>query len=1296
MADKELRDYINTLPIAERLAAMKEYNMFYNKTGKTTPQTELITPNIGVKQPKLIIPNIGINQPKTRKIAKVQTQKSPVKTTRVPPPKPTRTPPKPPKQKPPPLPPKPKPPPLPPKPVKPLPKPIKPPTKQLPPMPIPTETIERPKPTRPAPTLERKRVPAEIHGLELPRVETGNPTLPPKYLTLKVIEPRSREIDNQIINNINRRLDNGSNISHELVIELLTELQRVRYEVESRENRPTLRIKTVDVNRNIGTSEYTIDDNLLQLVYRNLTTGFEETVEEVPNSDADEILRYNRVLSMSMREILGRGKKNFGFFKHVNMTNIDLTKYQIYNEEQLDKILADGEVKQCLVHAITVANKFEDDKIAEVSNLLGGTGLWKKRNKKLFEQIAEILGVKLIVTHLDKDNRKRCDPYGKGEELKLGIVDEHCFLHEMTSYSKHDVDPDNKSMVLLDSINLVKFIFKKGLFEKSDKIKYGGFGKIDNFVLLDDINGEQRELGKDPKRFEPDWEQKYDIEQRKIANGGEYTEADRTTLEIWESMLDEQERADEEKEDKREKAIELGGEWLRGTLYICADIESDINDYKIVNGNIKSGYHRPIAIGYKTMLVKDGDPEINNEIDYNVKIEGVGYSCVESFLRNMRRDNDKIKALIAELAGRKNIDIEKSHYDRVYYFHHVKYDFNTLVKEFIKCGAEFKTFCKRDSQLYSVKMRYYDCNFEFRDSYKLIPSSLSAICRDFKLVHQKVKGVTFKYPYVGSPLMCKISDYTKYLPDNEVSDFYENIAKPDVISLAMVNNEDFSPNGYLKYYLAYDIFSMEEALLKFRQGCLENIFAGIDIFDCLTISSYANKIFREEGCLEGIYEMKCGLRYFCNKAAPGGRTVCNPKYRGIIICHDIEALDGVSLYPSAIRELCENHGFPRGRAKRITDIATDRIYNEPLNQGDYYIVKILVTSMNPREFPILSTKDETGVTQYLNTVGTGVEITVDKFTLEEYINYHGITYKFIEGVYWNKGFNKRAGRLIQRWFDERVRVKEENPVLGNVYKLLSNSSYGKLMMKLLLIEEKIEKCDGYTAYESLDKDGNKIWKVVKVENKNLDDFICKNGERIQSIKILDNGYFIAKQHANVNNEFNSVHCAAPILSISKRIMNRVFEACDKVGCPIYNSDTDSTHIPDEKVVPVANKYRELYGKELIGKQLGQFHGDLETKSKKSAKAIRSIYIGRKTYCEELKSRDGTETEYLTRSKGIPEAAIKMKYKSEYGGDAIAMYKDAYDNGILVECIVPGVAGIEINFMQGATHKLSYEKILRST
>ena len=82
----------------------------------------------------------------------------------------------------------------------------------------------------------------------------------------------------------------------------------------------------------------------------------------------------------------------------------------------------------------------------------------------------------------------------------------------------------------------------------------------------------------------------------------------------------------------------------------------------------------------------------------------------------------------------------------------------------------------------------------------------------------------------------------------------------------------------------------------------------------------------------------------------------------------------------------------------------------------------------------------------------------------------------------------------------------------------------------------------------------------------------------------------------------------------------------------------------DDVSVLKKKFKEIYGKELDGKQLGQFHIDFDLEDEngnecKNVYAEKSIFLGKKCYIDELYSEYGDKVDYHIRLKGVPSASI---------------------------------------------------------
>ena len=91
--------------------------------------------------------------------------------------------------------------------------------------------------------------------------------------------------------------------------------------------------------------------------------------------------------------------------------------------------------------------------------------------------------------------------------------------------------------------------------------------------------------------------------------------------------------------------------------------------------------------------------------------------------------------------------------------------------------------------------------------------------------------------------------------------------------------------------------------------------------------------------------------------------------------------------------------------------------------------------------------------------------------------------------------------------------------------------------------------------------------------------------------LKSSSYVRMETYKTLDESFSSPHLGCQILSYSKRLMNKVMCLADDHYINIYYTDTDSIHIDEAGVEPLAKLYVEKYQQKLIGKELGQFHCD---------------------------------------------------------------------------------------------------------
>jgi len=322
----------------------------------------------------------------------------------------------------------------------------------------------------------------------------------------------------------------------------------------------------------------------------------------------------------------------------------------------------------------------------------------------------------------------------------------------------------------------------------------------------------------------------------------------------------------------------------------------------------------------------------------------------------------------------------------------------------------------------------------------------------------------------------------------------------------------------------------------------------------------------------------------------------------------------------------------------------------------YSILTVKITKVNKiQQMPFIAHKND-GSILYTNTPPTE-PIIIDSITLQDYIKFHQIEYEIMDGVYWNEGGNKKMGEVVKRLFEARLKEKKNNPALANTIKLMLNSSYGKTIMKKTTTENKIVSASKKTYNE-------KTKKWTKHKNSKFESYIYNNFNTIMKYRKLNENNYEVKKICS-DNTFNRGHIGCAILSMSKRIMNEVFDVANDKQLPIYYTDTDSLHCNFEDIHTLEKEYERRYNKVLTGKQLEQFHTDFNLDGAVSEiYATKSIFLGKKSYIDSLEStdKDGkTITGHHIRLKGITEAGLEHTAKTysedKKTPDYFKMYED---------------------------------------
>jgi len=475
-----------------------------------------------------------------------------------------------------------------------------------------------------------------------------------------------------------------------------------------------------------------------------------------------------------------------------------------------------------------------------------------------------------------------------------------------------------------------------------------------------------------------------------------------------------------------------------------------------------------------------------------------------------------------------------------------------VVLDVVRC-APWSTF-KESKPFYLRKV----IDLEFRDTYKMISEPLSKFGKMFKLPQEKevMPYKLYTKEFVERGCFATWGEILR------VPDFEEHAQlKRNLETWGCARSDEKGVVWYdmMEYAVTYcraDVDILHQGWDKFREMALDNF--DMDINAYVTISSLSKAYLEERGVYDGVYDMSGVPLQFHRNASVGGRVMCANNRRSFVE-EDMDDTDANSLYPSAMVRL---GGFLKGPPKVIHP-------GVDLNSVDGYCIKIRVTKMGRKlRFPNCRLKTEEGGCDWTNDL-VGKEITVDKWTLEDLVKHQGDEFEVLQGYYYDEGRNYKLKEVIQEMYDLRLKYKREGNPLQQVYKLMLNSAYGICGLKPIETD------------------------VRYVEHDKRDSFIALNFNRIRDFTRMSNGVYRFEMYKQIETHFNRQHCAMEVLSMSKAIMNEVQVLAEDLGIDIAYQDTDSLHVPAKDSARLADAFRKEYGKELIGKGLGQFSSDFE-------------------------------------------------------------------------------------------------------
>ena len=826
-----------------------------------------------------------------------------------------------------------------------------------------------------------------------------------------------------------------------------------------------------------------------------------------------------------------------GIFEYDNLTDIDLSKYQIFTASNPNWHERED---PCLISSLRHSGVSEGELQYIKSNMPG-----YYVDKKILHKVARLINKKIVVhrsgereLRSGRNNLIRKYSYGDGHStIELGSFYDHIFPLSPTIYSLYSIqhyfevkhlprfydivrrdsdgvykrEPHRRK---LNSMELIVYMWLNNLFADSER--YIQYSKFNHHSYL--------------------CQRAVDHEQRPFSRRRLYSP--------------------------------------RNPLYLVTDFECDVSGEN----------HSPILSGFC-------DQDLNCR-------QFKGSNCVSMMFDEIVR--------VARAQRRTDVSVG---------FHNLAYDFNVMVRHLYKVMS----VCKKDNLLYGVTILHRRMKINLKDTYKIIPHKLLDFEKLFDLPEGKKEAMPYTFYNHDNIMSTRLSDLGEFRNALETEDlkhkFDDIVAEEVCLGCPNFHVDSISIDhvAYYMYYHKWDMITLMRGMQSYEARLTDftsrQLDSQMDIKNFYTSSSFTDCYFQRKGCYDGVFELKGNLRSFVQEAVRGGICYANPNFVKRVITSGVADLDAVSEYPSAMKRIANECGYPCGPCKLI------QIFSYPLPYL-YYIVRIRITNNGKyQQIPFVSVKVNGKILRFNRGDFPEQEFVVDKITLEDWIEFCDITFEILEGVYWDGDVNCEVGETILSLHDLRRYYKSIGSDLQACTKLLMNEAYGKLVIK-------------------------KVDRNVVI--KGFDEAIRYASDRFGLLKrIVTFGDHTEVTLAHYDDSYNRNHLGVMVLTMSKRILHEVLNICSENNYNVYYVDTDSMHIDKNCIEPLRTKYRLKYNRELIGKNLGQFHSDFDIKCPHTEQvySTKTILLGKKVYCDELLCPECLKESVHFRVKGVPSYAV---------------------------------------------------------
>ena len=552
------------------------------------------------------------------------------------------------------------------------------------------------------------------------------------------------------------------------------------------------------------------------------------------------------------------------------------------------------------------------------------------------------------------------------------------------------------------------------------------------------------------------------------------------------------------------------------------------------------------------------------------------------------------------------------------YFHNAGYDLNLFNK------FNFKNKIQKGNKILSATILYKSKLIQFHDSLALMTMSIKSCARSF-CSDEHIKKEMFPYKFYNDGNLNFFSedgimvDIENINPEIEgvnfvLNEFITNCINLDILNIKIKDINEyyeiinkpheeilFDSKKYCTFYCEQDVRILAKSFMKFR-----NMFAiqfKLDITKYISLPAVASALMKANVLAlpdtkeeDKNYKLSGELQAFIRESIYGGRCMTSQN-KAWITNQNVISLDYVSLYPSAMTLLPIIHGKPEIMTKEeiennnYLNLICD--FNKQPNEEKYisgYVVDIMITKINStKHFPRTTFKTDLG-SQYIDfNAKLPQRVTLVDIMLEDIINAHDIEFYTIQGVKYcgKKDFNVLSD-FINFLYDKRKNLKSKKNPAEIVFKLILNSSYGKLIQKLIETEIKFVRDRRVKTNQKLDKELKPILKEmgyntvkeylkdypedevffdeityllcgsikqkqqfcskfnIDVTEEQIETYKEVHSDKIEKVYQISEHLYELEEKKNLLNQFSDPYLGARILAMSKRIMNNTFVCVEGV------------------------------------------------------------------------------------------------------------------------------------------------------